>query len=336
MDAITAILVSGINSAIGPTAAIYALAALGLNVHYGYTGLLNFGQVGFMLLGAYGMAITVSIYEQPLWVGVLAGFAASIALALALGAPTQRLRADYLAISTIAAAEILRFVFRSAPATPFTGGPFGIPSQVGGSGFTGTWNALNPFPPGRYNLGFLSFTHTRLWTTLVGWALVLLVVALVWALMRSPWGRVLKSIREDEDAARSLGKNVFSYKMQSLVLGGVIGALGGALFALSLQTVQPDTFLPQVTFYAFAILILGGTASTFGPVIGAVIFWFILGMLQSGLRTFSDAGLLPDFFGAQAVGAVSLTFVGVLIMSLMIFRPQGILGDKKELQLDVS
>jgi neutral amino acid transport system permease protein len=154
--------------------------------------------------------------------------------------------------------------------------------------------------------------------------------------MRSPWGRVIKSIREDEDAARSLGKNVFSYKMQSLMLGGAIGALGGSLFALSLQTVQPDTFLPQVTFYAFAILILGGTASTWGPAIGAVIFWFLLGSLQSGMRRLSDAGSLPDFFGANAVGAVTLTFVGVLIMLLMIYRPQGILGDKKELQLDVS
>ena len=327
MDVITTILVSGINSAVGPTAAIYALAALGLNVHYGYTGLLNFGQVGFMLLGAYGMAITVSIYEQPLWVGIIAGFAASIALALALGAPTLRLRADYLAISTIAAAEILRFVFRSAPATPFTGGPFGIPSQVGGSGYTGTWNALNPFPPGRYNFGFLSFTHTRLWTTLVGWTLVLLVVTLIWALMRSPWGRVLKSIREDEDAARALGKNVFAYKMQSLILGGMLGGLAGMLLALGQAAIAPDQFLPQVTFFAYTVLIMGGAATVWGPVVGAALFWFLLSTVERGL-------IISDVLPSGTIGPARLAFVGLLLVLLMAFRPQGLLGNKQEMMLD--
>ncbi len=324
------ILVDALRTSVGPTAAAYALLAIGLNMHFGFTGLLNFGQAGFMLVGAYGVAITVSTFGGPLFLGVIVGMLAAVVLALLLGVPTLRLRADYLAITTIAAAEILRLLFRSTAAEPVTGGVFGL-RQFGGAFF-----ALNPLPDDRAYLGPLAASAGRMWVMLVGWSVVLLMTLLVWALIRSPWGRVIRSIREDEDAARSLGKNVFAYKMQSLVLGGVIGAIGGALFALSLQTVQPDTFLPQVTFYAFAILILGGTASTFGPVIGAVIFWFILGMLLSGLRTFSDAGLLPEFFGAQAVGAVSLTFVGVLIMSLMIFRPQGILGDKKELQLDVS
>lgn len=319
-----------LRTALGPTAAAYALLAIGLNVHFGFTGLLNFGQAGFMLVGAYGVAITVSTFGGPLWLGVIVGLLAAVVLALILGIPTLRLRADYLAITTIAAAEILRLLVRSTVAEPVTGGVFGL-RQFGDDFFT-----LNPLPGGRTFFGPLAASPNRAWVMLVGWSLVGLMTLLVWALIRSPWGRVIRSIREDEDAARSLGKNVFSYKMQSLVLGGAIGALGGGLFALSLQTVQPDTFLPQVTFYAFAILILGGTASTFGPVIGAVIFWFLIGSLQSGLRRFSDAGMLPDFFTAQAVGAVTLTFVGVLIMSLMIFRPQGILGDKKELQLDVS
>jgi neutral amino acid transport system permease protein len=105
--------------------------------------------------------------------------------------------------------------------------------------------------------------------------------------MRSPWGRVLRSIREDEDAARSLGKNVFLYKMQSLILGGVIGAIGGMVFVLALQNVTPDMFLPQVTFFAFAIMILGGTGTVLGPTLGAVVFWFLLTGLQSGIRTSS-------------------------------------------------
>lgn len=323
------VLFDALRTATGPTAAAYALLAIGLNMHFGYTGLLNFGQAGFMLIGAYGVAITVSTFGGPLWLGVLVGLLGAVLLALLLGVPTLRLRADYLAITTIAAAEILRLLFRSTGAEPVTGGVFGLRQ------FGDAFYELNPLSGDSY-LGALALSAERTWVMLVGWTLVLLMTGLVWALMRSPWGRVLKSIREDEDAARSLGKNVFSYKMQSLMLGGAIGALGGALFALSLQTVQPDTFLPQVTFYAFAILILGGTASTWGPAVGAVIFWFLLGSLQSGMRRLSDAGSLPEFFGANAVGAITLTFVGALIMLLMIYRPQGILGDKKELQLDVS
>jgi len=317
-----------LRSAIGPTAAAYALLAIGLNLHFGYTGLLNFGQAGFMLVGAYGVAITVATFGGPLWLGVIVGILGAVVLALILGVPTLRLRADYLAITTIAASEILRLIFRSGGAEPVTGGVFGLRQ------FAGNFYAVSPIPDGRY-LGPLQTSAGRTWQMLVGWSVVALMTLVVWMLMRSPWGRVLRSIREDEDAARSLGKNVFSYKMQSLIFGGVIGSLGGALFALSLQTVQPDTFLPQVTFYAFAILILGGTASTFGPVVGAVIFWFIIAGLQSTLRRLSDAGSLPEFFGAQAVGAVTLTFVGVLLMALMIFRPQGILGNKREMQLEV-
>ena len=324
-----AIFFDAFRSAIGPIAAAYALLAVGLNMHFGYTGLLNFGQVGFMLIGSYGVAITVATFGGPLWLGVLVGILGAVALAMILGIPTLRLRADYLAITTIAAAEILRFITRNSGSEPVTGGVFGLRQ------FSGGFYALNPYPPGSY-LGVLSISEGRMWQMTVGWGLVALFTLLLWGLMRSPWGRIIRSIREDEDAARSLGKNVFFYKMQSLVLGGVIGAIGGSIFALSLQTVQPDTFRPQVTFYAFAILILGGTATVVGPIVGAFVFWFIIAGLQSGLRRFSDAGMLPDFFGSQAIGATTLTFVGLLLMLLMIYRPQGLFGDKREMQLDVK
>ena len=121
MDVLT-ILSDASRAAIGPEAAIYALAAIGLNMHFGYAGLLNFGQVGFMLVGAYGVAVAVTTFSAPLWAGVLIGIALAIALALLLGIPTLRLRADYLAITTIAAGEILRYVYRSNFASPVTGG----------------------------------------------------------------------------------------------------------------------------------------------------------------------------------------------------------------------
>ena len=123
-----AIFGSALRSALGPQAAVYALLAIGLNVHYGFTGLLNFGQVGFMLVGAYGVGISVATFGLPLWVGVLVGLLAGVVLALILGAPTLRLRADYFAITTIAVAEVLRLLVRSSPARPLTGGPFGLQS----------------------------------------------------------------------------------------------------------------------------------------------------------------------------------------------------------------
>jgi neutral amino acid transport system permease protein len=325
---IEGILLDALRQSVSPTAAAYALLAIGLNLHFGFTGLLNFGQVGFMAVGAYGLAITVSVFGGPLLLGVAVGLLAAVVLALLLGIPTLRLRADYLAITTIAAGEIIRFLLRARGTEDTTGGVFGLRQ------FSGDFYAINPFDGSDY-LGPLQASSNRMWQMTVGWLLVVLATLLVWALMRSPWGRVLRSVREDEDAARSLGKNVFASKMQSLMLGGVIGALGGILFALSLQTVQPDTFLPQVTFYAFAILILGGTASTIGPIAGSVLFWFLIGAMQSALRRLGDAGSLPTALSGPSVGAVTLTFVGLLIMLLMIFRPQGMFGNKRELQLDV-
>jgi neutral amino acid transport system permease protein len=322
------ILSDGIRAAVGPVGAVYALAALGLNVHYGYTGLLNFGQVGFMLVGAYGVAISVALWQLPLWVGVLVGIGLSVLLALALGAPTLRLRADYLAITTIAAAEILRLVFNSRPATDLTGGVFGIPSQISaGRGFAGGFYALNPFPSGTYRFWIASFSHQRLWALTVGWVLVVLLSLLVWALMRSPWGRVVKSIREDEDAARALGKNVFSYKMQSLVLGGVIGGIAGIVFALQQASVSPLNFLPQFTFFAFTVMILGGAATVWGSALGGLVFWFLLSASDSFLRQ-------SDLVAGDAIGATRLALVGLGLMLLMIFRPQGMLGSKREMMLD--
>ncbi len=325
---IETVVFDALRAAIGPTAAAYALLAIGLNIHFGYTGLLNFGQVGFMLVGGYGLAIPVAVYGQPLWVGLLSGLAAAVVLALLLGAPTLRLRADYLAITTIAAAEILRFLSRNSTSEDVTGGVYGLRQ------FAGEFYAVSPFPGDRY-LGALAFSGNRMWAMTVGWGVAVLLSIAVHRLMRSPWGRVLRSIREDEDAARSLGKNVFLYKMQSLILGGVLGGIGGMVFVLSLQTIQPDMFLPQVTFFAFTMVILGGTATAVGPLAGTVLFWFLITGLQSGVRTVVESGVIPGVSAGQAVGATTLIVVGALLMALMVFRPQGILGDREELRLDV-
>ncbi|MDN5860338.1 MAG: branched-chain amino acid ABC transporter permease [Pseudonocardia sp.] len=318
-------------ASLGPIAAMYALAAIGLNLHFGYTGLLNFGQVAFMLVGAYGVAVTVAVFDGPLWLGVLAGLGAAVVLALLLGIPTLRLRADYLAIATIAAGEVLRIVFNAGFARPLTGGVFGLQQ------FAGAFYALNPIPPGLYGVGRLTFSDRDIWVMIVGWGAVAVATLGIYLLVRSPWGRVLRAVRDDEEAARSLGKNVYAYKMQSLILGGVLGALGGMVLAIDAQAVTPNTFNPVVTFYLYTLLILGGAGTVLGPVVGSVLFWFLLLLVESTLRQAVGAGYIPpELIQPADVGALRFALVGLALILLLVFRPAGILGSAEEMRLEAG
>ena len=317
-------------SAFGIEAIVFALAAIGINMQFGYTGLLNFGQSAFMAVGGYAVAVTVVELGLNFWVGIVLGLAIAVLLALLLGIPTLRLRADYLAIVTIAAAEIVRLLVRSVTFKEFFGGSDG--KQAFADGFF----ELNPLSPDvALRIGPVVQNNKQLFILIVGWIVVMLSCLLVWLLVRSPWGRVLKGIREDEDAVRSLGKNVFTYKMQALVLGGCFGAIAGFVYAIGNQAVSPDFFGTDTTFFAYAILILGGAARVFGPVLGSIIFWAIIQGTDVFLRSAIDVGVpvLSLMTGTQAA-VVRFILVGLGIMLLMIFRPQGILGDRKELALD--
>ncbi|MDN5761230.1 MAG: branched-chain amino acid ABC transporter permease [Microlunatus sp.] len=311
---------SALSDMIGPFAAIYALAAVGLNLHFGYTGLLNFGQVAFMLVGAYGVGVAVVTFSLSLWWGILVAILASVVVALILGIPTLRLRGDYLAIATIAAGEVLRLFFNSTYTEPVTNGAFGLGPT------NNEFNALNPIPNGTYQLGPFQYTSSALWVMLVTWSLVALACVLVFLLMRSPWGRVLRSVREDELAARSLGKSVYGYKLQSLVLGGVLGGLAGVMYTMDISTQFPNNFDPKVTFYLWVIMTLGGAGRIIGPVVGAVIFWFLFSFLGA---------FLGELFPGANTGAARIAIVGLILMLLMVFRPAGILGDPEEMRLEV-
>ncbi len=322
------ILQGAFHDAFSPFALSFVLAAIGLNVHYGYTGLLNFGQAAFCAVGAYGMAVGIASFGMPLIPALLIGVLAAVILALVLGIPTLRLRADYLAIVTIAAAEILRLVFSTSFKDYFH-------ARDGVSAFTSGFRKLNPFPDDL--ISFATFSRNDLWVMTVGWVLVALVCVYLWLLMRSPWGRVLKSIREDEDAVRSLGKNVYWYKMQALVLGGVIGAFGGFIGGLGLASVQPDSFNTDFTFIAFTMLILGGAARILGPVFGAVVFWAILSAVGSILIKLASGRnpiIPPSLMNSDQASNVRFMLVGLVLMLLMIYRPQGLFGDRKEIALD--
>ncbi|MBF4580394.1 branched-chain amino acid ABC transporter permease [Frigoribacterium sp. VKM Ac-2530] len=314
--------------ALAPTTAAFALAAIGLNIHFGFTGLINMGQAAFLLVGAYGFAISL-VNGLPLGLAVLIGLAGGLVFALILGVPTLKLRGDYLAIVTICAAEIIRMVGRSSILTDVTGGSNGIT----GSSYRDPFTALSPLPDGQTTILWFTYDNNGVngwWIRIVAWALVALLCLIVFLLSRSPWGRVLKGIREDEDAVRSLGKNVFSYKMQALVFGGVIGSLAGIIYVLP-SSVQPDALGRSTTFFIWTALLLGGAATVFGPVLGAILFFVVRLLVRTLAGDFIPASIMSN----QQADQFSYVLVGIALMCLIIFRPQGILGNKKELSFSV-
>lgn len=322
-----------VRAAVGVDAIYFAIAAIGLNVQFGYTGLVNFGQAAFMACGSYGLGMTAQYFGIGLWWGIPLGIVCVIILALIVGIPTLRLRADYLAIVTIATAEIVRLFVRSVKFNKVFGGTEGI------SNFSREYRDLNPFEPGRtYGFAPFRFSGYTLITIIVGWVLVAIFATLVWQLMRSPWGRVIKGIREDEDAVRSLGKNVYAYKMQSLIIGGIIGMFAGMVLALDRGSVQPDNYSRDVTFYVLTALVLGGLAKVSGSIFGSMLFWVLFVLSDNFLREITRNGPLRigDFTVIEStqVGAVNYMFVGLGLMLLMTYRPQGLFGNRKEMALD--
>ncbi|MCA5891795.1 branched-chain amino acid ABC transporter permease [Isoptericola sp. NEAU-Y5] len=328
MDEFNRILEQTLAEFIAPTTAAYAMAAIGLNLHFGYTGLLNMGQAGFMLLGAYGFGIA-TMAGLPFPVAILVALAAGTVFALILGMPTLQLRGDYLAIVTISAAEIIRWIGRSTWLQEWTGGASGLQ----GRDYKDSFHATSPLGDGRMALGPLEYINTgsdSWWTRIFAWGLVALVLLFVWLITRSPWGRVLKGIREDEDAVRALGKNVYAYKMQALVLGGAIGALGGVLYALPLA-IAPDAMSRTMTFFVWTVMLLGGAATVFGPVLGSMVFFAAYMLMRTGMRAVADNTGIGDVITTSNVEQIGGMLVGVTLMLLVIFRPQGILGNKREL-----
>lgn len=164
-----------------PTTIAYALAATGLAVHFGYAGLLNFGMAAFMAVGGYGYAISILSFGLPWWGGVAVGVLAGAVFALLLGIPTLRLRADYLAIATIATAEVVRLLFLTELFREWTNSAGGL------SGYHQSFREMNPFPEGTYGFGPWTYNANDLWVRVFGVLVLAVSVLVVWALMRSPW-----------------------------------------------------------------------------------------------------------------------------------------------------
>ncbi len=245
---------------VGVVAGIYTIFALGVQVQFGFTGLLNFGQVGFMAIGAYTMAILTVKTDVGMWPAALIAVGAAILAGLLLGLPTLRLRADYFAITTIAFSEIVRYVALNEDR--LTGGAQGTINLAGAGAATqydATWQRFQGRVQDWLHVGSKDVTML-----VIVWAAALVLLLLLHVALRSPWGRVLRSIREDEDAAASLGKNVFAYKLQSLAVGAALGGVAGLFYAWQFSFFSPDDFAPLLTFFAYTIVILGGYGAAVG------------------------------------------------------------------------
>ncbi len=294
------------------TALTYGIICLGLNVQWGQTGLFNVGVAGFVAIGAYVSALLTTPdaaerlggFGLPIWLGWIAASLASGAAAAVIGAITLRLRADYLAITTFGIAIAIQLVALNAETV--TGGPFGIgfiPRAFGG---------LEDRPV-IFNLANL---------LLVGLVTALLYYGLE-RLTRSPWGRVLRAIREDETAALSLGKNANLFRIQAFALGAAIMGLAGAIGAHFIGFIAPENYVSTMTFQVWAMLIIGGSGNNRGALLGAVLVW--------GLWSVSGAllsALVPAEYQARAA-ALQIVFIGTALAALLVLRPRGLLGEEK-------
>ena len=310
---------------VGILAGIYGIFTLGLQLNVGYTGILNFGQAGFMALGAYSAVIFVVELGINFYLALPLSILVTVLAGLVIGLPSLRLRADYFAIATIAFSEVVRLTVQNA--RDLTGGNQGTISLELDNGrfFNEAWMKVsewmtdNIFDP----IGLSGSDYIGLPLLVVVWAVLIICAFALARLVRSPWGRVLRAIREDEDAARALGKNAFSYKLQSLAIAGSLGAVAGWFLVLNQGSVSQEAFEPIWTFIGYAVLVLGGLASFPGVLFGSFIFWTV----YEGLRAME----LPLTSDKDA--ALRFVLVGVILIGLMAFRPQGTMGKKEEMVL---
>ncbi len=292
------------------TALTYAIVCLGLNLQWGQTGLFNVGVAGFVAIGAYTSALLTTPatpgrfggYGLPIAVGWILAIVVAAAASWCVGKITLRLRADYLAITTFGVAVVIQLVALNAE--PLTGGPFGI-------GFI-----PRPFASLAEQVALYDVLHLLLVAAVL--AAVYLVLE---RLAGSPWGRVLGAIREDEEAAVSLGKDANGFRLQAFVLGGAIMGLAGAIQAHFIGFIAPENYLPALTFQVWAMLIIGGSGNNRGAILGAILVW--------GLWSFSGAAigsLVPADFQARAA-TLRIVVVGLALVSILLWRPRGLLPE---------
>ncbi len=275
---------------------IYGILAISLNLMVGVTGLFNLGYAAFFGIGAYTSALAAKA-GVPWLFSALAGIALSGALAFVIGIPTLRLVGDYLAIVTLGVGEIARAVFKNW--IPVTRGPMGLPGI-----------------PHAELLGFRFDTADKF--LILGVACLGLTFLIAERILRSPFGRVLKGIREDETAVQALGKNSYRFKMVILVIGSGFAGLAGSLFAHYITYIDPTSFVMWLTFFVLLIIMLGGLGNNLGALVATVVFV----VFREGLRFVT----LPDWLNPAALQQL---LFGVLLIITTLFLPRGLIPERK-------
>ncbi len=292
----------------------YAVMCLGLNIQWGQTGLFNVGIAAFVAIGAYVSAVLTTPdapdrlggFELPIVVGWLGGACASGIAAWLVGILTIRLRADYLAIATFGVAVTVQLCVLNLQS--ITGGAFGI-------GFIPRpFNSLaaDPLAFGLANLALMT-------------ALVLGLYLALQHLTKSPWGRVLRAIREDEVAAQALGKRPVRFRLQAFTIGGAIMGLAGAAQGHFIGFIAPDNYLPILTFQVWAMLIVGGSGNNLGAILGAILVWGIWALSAAAVSAF-----VPPEQQARAA-ALQIVMIGVGLCLILLLRPRGLIGERRSL-----
>jgi len=285
--------------AVGSMVLIYALLAIGLNLQYGETGLINFGHVAFFALGAYASAL-LSLRGWPLVASFTVAALVAALAAIPLGLAALRLREDYLAIVTLGFSETVRITLQQEQW--LTQGVQGLP------GIPKLFASL-----GRGTADIATFVTLAAAVALAAWATHLLKA--------SPFGRLLRAIRDNEAAVIALGKDPARCKIQVFMFGAALAGIAGAFYAHFLTFISPEQFVPLVTFYVWMSIILGGVGSVRGALAGTTL---LIAFLE-GSRFLRD--LVPGVAEVQ-MASVRLAVVGLAIIVFVLYRPQGLFGKR--------
>ena len=310
------------------TAGIFVLLAIGLNVVVGLSGLLDLGYAAFYAIGAYTYAFAASSFtglHVSFWVMLLVGALVAAIFGILLGAPTLRLRGDYLAIVTLGFGEIVPILFRNADernvGVNLTNGTNGIPGidrptlpviQIGDFKILDVvFNAANP----------LSYYITMA-------VIITIVLILVYRLQDSRLGRAWQAIREDELAAASNGVNTVTTKLLAFALGATTAGFAGVFSASKLVFVSPDQFGFTVSFTILAMVVLGGMGNSIGVAIGAFLIYIIQSVLLKQLTNFFDDTQVPILSDINFIEYQFLLY-GIALVAMMLLRPEGLFPSRQ-------
>jgi branched-chain amino acid transport system permease protein len=282
-------------------ACFYALMALGLNLVWGMAGMINLGLVGFFAFGAYVSALATKRGGVPMVLGVAGALVLTAAAGAVMALVTARLRGDYLAIITLGFSEVVRIT--ASNEIWLTNGTDGI------SGIPGPWRGR--VTPEVFNLIYLALAA----------AAVAVVLAVLQRVRYSPYGRVLRAIRDDDQVTAVAGKHVLRFKVEAFALSAGILGVAGALWGHYTSFIAPDVFVPLITIYVVLALTAGGTGNNWGALVGA----FLVVFFMEGTRF--ATGWLPSLKPVQ-IAAVRELSIGASLLIVLRFRPAGLLPER--------